>query len=62
MFYLAREIHWKLFVGPSISLPFLGSALSLAFSTKTRNYEIFEELCDQYGPLVGFKAGREYIG
>jgi len=47
--------------GP-ISIPFLGSALQIALSTKTRNYEIFEEIADKYGPVTGLRVGCTYAG
>jgi hypothetical protein len=48
-------------VGP-FRVPFFGGALQLALSPRKRNYEIFEDLCTKYGPILGLNAGFTYFG
>jgi hypothetical protein len=49
-------------VGP-ISLPFIGSAIQLAYEARNlKHFELFEKLCRKYGPIVKLKAGVLNIG
>ena len=49
-------------IGPP-SWPFIGCAIQIGILTrKFKHFQVFEQLCKQYGSVIGLQAGVLYTG